>query len=645
MFAKPRVVVSKKSRPRFQSDEYDDDYVDVNDLFGRRRSQKIRAAHLHAPQHLIPRDGFHEFYPNPFPHFDVWEPSSAEHSVEEDYCASSVMNPEAKSEIGAYLGLILDTITSEYPPIKSMHIGGLESVSQSAASSKNGLKEEALEDDAFSVFGGYAGCAYLFWRISRKALRGTTEHTRLLKQAYAYILSALPYARKSIDLNSSRTVCSFMYGEVGTYALAAAVAADMRLFDDSAAYARVVTSFYPQVIDDAYPYSDVLYGRAGYLHALLFVNRFARNADDASIRVSDHGSSANYGAGDCDSGAAEGTATATASEDSWSWIAQPAVLELASQIIVRGRFNALSMPLIWPWLGDMVFGAGHGVAGILNTLMNVPGFIVDEGEIRLWPVNKSQAADSSVAAAFAQATVPKGIEIAGGGNARSPLQKQEKTASPFRDAGRKGKPSAEHIVRSDGAKLIKSSIDYMLEKQYMTGNFPAILGQDETQDVFVQWTHGASGFISLLLTAYRTYQEPKYLLAAQSAAECVWFRGLSRENVGLTSGIAGNGYCFLQMYRVTGNPKYLYWALSFGRFACSEDSQGDLWKNSSRRFSLGDGLAGLGCFLSDLLDFEHASFPGYELDELWAASLSDLDCHPDPPSQRSLVARGIMPAS
>ena len=53
----------------------------------------------------------------------------------------------------------------------------------------------------------------------------------------------------------------------------------------------------------------------------------------------------------------------------------------------------------------------------------------------------------------------------------------------------------------------------------------------------------------------------EYLTAAQACGEVTWERGLLRKGYGLCHGVAGNGYVFLQLYRLTGEDYHLHRAI------------------------------------------------------------------------------------
>ena len=55
-----------------------------------------------------------------------------------------------------------------------------------------------------------------------------------------------------------------------------------------------------------------------------------------------------------------------------------------------------------------------------------------------------------------------------------------------------------------------------------------------------------------------------YLTAAERCGEVVWSRGLLKKGYGLCHGVGGNGFTFLQLYRLTGQPHHLHRAIRVG---------------------------------------------------------------------------------
>lgn len=77
---------------------------------------------------------------------------------------------------------------------------------------------------------------------------------------------------------------------------------------------------------------------------------------------------------------------------------------------------------------------------------------------------------------------------------------------------------------------------------------------------------------------------------------------------GICHGVAGNGYVFLLLYRLTKDQKHLRRAYKFAEFMfTSEFKKGASLPDSP--YSLYEGLAGTACYLGDLLQPEKAAFP------------------------------------
>ncbi|XP_052903179.1 lanC-like protein 3 homolog isoform X1 [Anopheles moucheti] len=152
---------------------------------------------------------------------------------------------------------------------------------------------------------------------------------------------------------------------------------------------------------------------------------------------------------------------------------------------------------------------------------------------------------------------------------------------------------------------IKSTIDYILTLQSSDGNFPTRL---DSNRMLVHWCHGCAGAIYLFAKAFLIFKEEKYLQCCRRCTDTIWRQGLLRKGPGICHGVAGNGYAFLLMYRLTGEKRYLYRAAKFAEFLNSTIFADQLLA-PDRPYSLYEGLAGTVCFLVDLLDPLHSSFP------------------------------------
>jgi len=61
-----------------------------------------------------------------------------------------------------------------------------------------------------------------------------------------------------------------------------------------------------------------------------------------------------------------------------------------------------------------------------------------------------------------------------------------------------------------------------------------------------------AGVIYLFARAYKVWGDAKYLEACIRYGELTWQRGLLKKGPGICHGIAGSGYVFLLLYRLTG---------------------------------------------------------------------------------------------
>lgn len=226
------------------------------------------------------------------------------------------------------------------------------------------------------------------------------------------------------------------------------------------------------------------------------------------------------------------------------------ILEICESMVESGRQysrqNSSPMPLMYQYHDSEYFGAAHGVCAIYHMLIESPWFSTQTTSL-----SETKYAD------------------------------------------------------------IKASIDRFVELQDEEGNFPVVLESNKPQRKekrLVHWCHGAPGAIYLLVKAYLIFREEKYLNAAKRAADLVWHKGLLYKGPGICHGVAGNGYVFLIMYRLTKEPLYLYRAGKFMEFLTNVDFRANA-RIPDRPFSLYEGLAGTICFLIDLLQPQTASFP------------------------------------
>ncbi|XP_068620731.1 lanC-like protein 3 [Battus philenor] len=169
-------------------------------------------------------------------------------------------------------------------------------------------------------------------------------------------------------------------------------------------------------------------------------------------------------------------------------------------------------------------------------------------------------------------------------------------------------PGYTHYNKS-AARDIKATVDFMASLQTKEGNWPCCMEEVVLDDhKLIHWCHGAPGMVYLMAKAYLIFKETKFLDACIKANEVVWEKGLLRKGPGICHGIAGNGYVFLLLYRLTGDENYLKRAKLFASFMNTEDFVRDA-RLPDNPESLYEGVAGTVCFMSDLLAPDKAEFP------------------------------------
>ncbi|KAK0041809.1 lanC-like protein 3 [Biomphalaria pfeifferi] len=166
------------------------------------------------------------------------------------------------------------------------------------------------------------------------------------------------------------------------------------------------------------------------------------------------------------------------------------------------------------------------------------------------------------------------------------------------------------------AAWVKDSVDWLLTIQQPNGNFAPAMDELSSprseKDELIHWCHGAPGVIYLLARAYVVWKEEKYLNACLKCGECVWQKGLLTKGPGICHGIAGNGYVFLLLYRLTQDKKHLYRAMQFANFMLTDEFQSKA-RTPDNPYSLYEGMAGTVCFMIDLLQPEKATFPFFNV--------------------------------
>ncbi|XP_055338187.1 lanC-like protein 3 homolog [Paramacrobiotus metropolitanus] len=157
---------------------------------------------------------------------------------------------------------------------------------------------------------------------------------------------------------------------------------------------------------------------------------------------------------------------------------------------------------------------------------------------------------------------------------------------------------------------IKCSVDFVLQQQFPSGNFPMKYRED--RDELIHWCHGAPGLVYMLAKAYLVWKDKKYLDACISCGNITWQKGLLRKGPGICHGIAGNGYAFILLYQLTGQVEWLSKAECFADLVLQPSTK-EKCTVPDHPYSLYEGIAGTACYFADLTNPNHSSFPFSEV--------------------------------
>ncbi|GJQ75453.1 hypothetical protein Trydic_g17543 [Trypoxylus dichotomus] len=344
-----------------------------------------------------------------------------------------------------------------------------------------------LDPNDYSVYTGTSGIALL------KLLKDPENKANLLEVKKLLRLDHLKYRRHS-----------FLCGDAGPLAIGAVVSNKLRDVDCRKLIDELLSLQGPIIDSHSDMANEYLYGRAGYLFALLFVNKHIKPPP----------------------------------------IDQSIIVKIISTILECGKNEAKAgkskFPLMYQWHNSYYLGAAHGLSGIIYLLLQ----------------------------------------------------------------------AYEYVSESELINLIKPTIDHLTSIQYPSGNFPSSVGSES--DRYVQWCHGAPGFVYMYTAAYKVFKDEKYLNLALKCGDVVWERGLLRKGYSICHGVAGNTYCFLELYQTTKDSKHLYRAVKFAEWCVDYTKEHEEYP-PDRPLSLFEGISGPMYLLLDIQKPLEAKFPGYTL--------------------------------
>ncbi|KAL3307842.1 hypothetical protein Ciccas_013634, partial [Cichlidogyrus casuarinus] len=219
------------------------------------------------------------------------------------------------------------------------------------------------------------------------------------------------------------------------------------------------------------------------------------------------------------------------------------VRETVNRVLETGQYfsqrqqTVTQCPLLYAYHDKFYFGTAHGLNGILFTLLLFPEFLDPQSDQLI----------------------------------RTCVDFLISTATP-----------------SDSQNMVSSW-------QRLPPNHPA----ERSDRELVQWCHGNAGAVYLYAVSWLRWHDPKYLEASINCGNVIWERGLLQKGTGLCHGIAGNGYVFLVLYRLTKEAQWLHRASNFAAQIKSLLDDGSILTTPDNPFSLFEGLAGTASFFAD----------------------------------------------
>ena len=376
-------------------------------------------------------------------------------------------------------------------------------------------KETDIMNSDITVYTGLTGIAMLYLKIaSGEASLDISLETKALQ----YLTAACQNQYYKSKMEKRPT---FLCGIAGPLAIKAVVHSDPKHFPqllsetDAQECVNNLLKILPATLTPSHDLpNEMLYGRAGYLYALLY----AKNK--IAIPV---------------------VANGIKNED---------ISKLVNTIIDHGSQYAKKtkrpVPMWWEWHEKEYLGGAHGVAGILYILLCAKNYFSDD------------------------------------------------------------------LMNSH----VKPTLDYFVKFQFPSGNFPSSVSAGAripTNDKLLHWCHGAPGVVHLLLNAHSIWpsNEDSYLVRARRCGDAIWKRGLLKKGYGICHGVAGNTYAFINLWRATSEPEFLYKAAVFAEW-CFVDDKLRNCRTPDRPLSLFEGTAGLIYLLTDLIQSPSlASFPAF----------------------------------
>ncbi|KAF8154723.1 hypothetical protein B0H34DRAFT_534833 [Crassisporium funariophilum] len=444
-----------------------------------------------------------------------------------------------------------------------------------------------------SIYVGAVGAAFMQYHVCPKNINipvdashlcftGDTDLARILRQNP---IGNPPESHSSVRI-------SFLESQIGIATLVLArcqITSEQTILDNVPRACRLLHATVKSTLLDKYFLQEtedgceVLYGRAGLLYALLYLRQEReRISTDAQTNIPEDEFSA---------------LRDLLSDETISLLVDSIMArgKHGSQVLLkdsRTRHGVISVPpLMWKWHGKRYLGGAHGVAGILQIVLNCPfsalqKHITPITETLMWLINCQDVS----------------------GNWPTKYGSENGSRTP---SGASSKDLVQYVAP------FRKNLEICLL-------------------LLSRWCHGASGMIILLSTALRVFGNHSGIIPSQDtvkerirtsvrrASSLVYERGLLCKGVGLCHGTAGSVYALLGASSALDTAPDREWLKKAAHLAYLATYHEEMTSCRrmvvpDRRWSLYEGLAGMCCAWAEVLRrldsdrrFLSSGMPGFD---------------------------------
>ena len=184
---------------------------------------------------------------------------------------------------------------------------------------------DAYKDEDKDIYVGSGGIAMLYFHLANTYAQSDIARKMYLEKSLALVQHSL----KGIKLKK----IAFVHGPAGLYSIGAVVQKKLKREAESKAYVHQLVALFENLVKTKQHPSEILYGHAGYLHSLLFVNRFIPYAVNETVIRN--------------------------------------VVSLILETGKTGKVTIMDSPLAYSWHSKHYIGGAHGMAGIATQLLQI----------------------------------------------------------------------------------------------------------------------------------------------------------------------------------------------------------------------------------------------------------------------------------